>query len=302
LCFKKFLNAGKFYKVDAIILGGDITGKLVVPIVKQPDDTYTCKHAGATYSLRSVDELDQFRKRIENQGFYPFAAERNEIENFRVNKEKVDELFIQLMCRRIEEWVQLADERLRGVSYDCYIQPGNDDRYEIDPLLKKSEKIINPDGKIIQLDRAHEMISTGHANTTPWNCPRDESEEKLAEIVEAMASHVKDMKNCIFNVHCPPYGTHLDIAPKLDETLKPVVDAGGGIKMIAVGSSSVRKAIEAHQPLMGLHGHIHESKGAQHLGRTLILNPGSEYGEGILRGVVIELNDEGIRTHQFVQG
>ena len=49
--------------------------------------------------------------------------------------------------------------------------------------------------------------------------------------------------------------------------------------MIHAGSTAVRASIEKHQPLVGLHGHIHESKGFVTLGRTLCLNPGSEYGK-----------------------
>jgi hypothetical protein len=205
------------------------------------------------------------------------------------------------MRKRVEDWIQLAEERLKDQEFDCYIQPGNDDRYLIDPLFEKSKRIINPDGKVLQLDKNHEMISTGHANITPWDCPRDEPEEKLGEIIENLVARVKNMNDCIFNFHCPPYDTNLDIAPKLDETLKPTTSASG-VKTAHVGSVAVREAIDSHQPLLGLHGHIHESKASQSLGRTLVLNPGSEYGEGVLHGVLVELNENGIKNHMFVQG
>lgn len=301
-CFKKFLNAGKFYKADVTILGGDITGKLTIPIVEQPDGSYTCKHMGTVHDLKEKDQLDQLRRRIEDQGYYPYVTNDAEMEEFAKDASKVDELFTKLICRRIEEWVQLADERLKDQSFECYVQPGNDDRYEIDAILEKSDRIINAEGKAVPVDKDHEMISTGHANVTPWNCPRDEPEEKLAEIIEKMTSQVNNMENCIFNFHCPPYDTHLDRGPKLDENLRPALEMGGGIKMISVGSVAVRKAIDKHQPLLGLHGHIHESKASQRLGRTFVLNPGSEYGEGILRGALVELNEKGIRNHLFVQG
>jgi Icc-related predicted phosphoesterase len=302
LCFKKFLNAGKFYKANVVILGGDITGKLIVPIVEHPDERYTCKYAGTTYDLKRKEDMDQLRERIENQGNYPYVTNREEMEEFGRDKSKVDELFTKLMRGRVEAWVSLADERLRNQSHGCYIQPGNDDRYEIDAILAKSERIINPEGRVLQVDRDHEMISTGHANITPWKCPRDEPEDRLDEIVNEMASRVKNMENCIFNFHCPPYDTSLDKGPKLDENMKPVPDVSGGIQMVPVGSTAIRNAIEKYQPLLGLHGHIHESKASQNLGRTLLLNPGSEYGEGILRGAIVELNEKGIRNHIFVQG
>jgi len=302
LCFKKFLNSGKFYSADVAIVGGDITGKLIIPIVEKPDGSFTCKHQGTIYDLRTKDEVEQLRKKIEDQGYYPYNTNEKEMEDFGKDKTKVDELFTKLMLKRMEEWVILADERLKDKKFDCYMQPGNDDRYGVDPILAKSKTMINPDGKVIQVDKEHEMISSGHANITPWDCPRDESEEKLEKIIEGLASQVKNMKNCIFNFHCPPYDTYLDQGPKLDETLKPILDMGGGIKMIPVGSPSIRKAIDKYQPLLGLHGHIHESKASQKLGRTFILNPGSEYGEGILRGAIVEVSGDKIKNHIFVQG
>ena len=302
VCFKKFLNAAKFYTADVAIIGGDITGKLIIPIIEQSNGEYTCKHQGTNYLFKTKDEMEIVRKRIEDQGYYPYVTNKNEMEDFAKQKSKVDELFTTLMLRRIEEWVKLADERLKDQKFACYVQPGNDDRYEIDPILAGSKRILNPDGKIIQLDDHHEMISTGHANITPWDCPRDEPEEKLAEIIDTMASQVKDMKNCIFNFHCPPYGTHLDQGPQLDKDLTPKLDAGGAAKMVPVGSAAVRKAIDKYQPLLGLHGHIHESKASEHLGRTLILNPGSEYGEGVLRGALVDLDRKGVQSHLFVQG
>ncbi|HUK27933.1 MAG TPA: hypothetical protein VLV31_05880 [Candidatus Acidoferrales bacterium] len=302
LCFKKFLNAAKFYTADVAIIGGDITGKLIIPIIEQGDGTHNCKHQGTDYKLTTKEEVESLRKRIEDQGYYPYITNKNEIEGFGKETSKVDELFKQLIMRRIEEWVKLADERLKDQKVACYVQPGNDDRYEIDPILQASKRIINPEGKIIQIDNDHEMISTGHANLTPWDCPRDEKEERITEIIDSMASQVKNMKNCIFNFHCPPYGTHLDQGPQLDENLTPKLDAGGAARMVPVGSTSVRGAIDKYQPLLGLHGHIHESKASERIGRTLILNPGSEYGEGVLRGALIDLDKKGVQSHLFVQG
>ena len=71
--------------------------------------------------------------------------------------------------------------------------------------------------------------------------------------------------------------------------------------MASVGSIAVRAAIEKYQPLLGLHGHIHESRSAQKIGRTLCINPGSEYGEGVLRGILLELSSKGLEDHVFTQ-
>ena len=205
------------------------------------------------------------------------------------------------MIEQVRRWINIAEERLKGTGIKCYITPGNDDRFDIDQAFTESDYVINPEGKVVNIDKYHEMISTGFSNKTPWNTQREVTEEKLEEIIEEMASKVENMKNCIFNFHCPPYNTIIDVAPLLDETLKPVVKGGQTI-MVHVGSISVRKAIEKHQPLLGLHGHIHESRGVAKIGRTVCLNPGSEYTEGILRGVIVNLDKGKIKSYIFTSG
>ena len=109
------------------------------------------------------------------------------------------------------------------------------------------------------------------------------------------------MPNSIWNIHCPPKDTDIDLAPLLGKDLK-VQSGAEGVKMVHVGSQGVRDMIEKYQPLMGLHGHIHESSGFTFIGKTLCVNPGSEYGEGQLRGFVIELNPTEIVRYWKVQG
>jgi Icc-related predicted phosphoesterase len=160
---------------------------------------------------------------------------------------------------------------------------------------------VNPNDQVVALDDKHEMASLGYSNITPWRCPRDIPEEELSKKIEALIAQVKNMPNCIFNFHCPPYDTGIDTAPHLDQNLKPVFKAGE-VEMIPVGSKSTRKAIEQHQPLLGLHGHIHESKGAFKIGRTICLNPGSEYSEGMLRGALVDLHDKGLKNYVLTTG
>jgi hypothetical protein len=191
---------------------------------------------------------------------------------------------------------------LRGTDVKCYVSPGNDDRFDIDPVLKESSVVIYPEDEVVWIDENHEMITTAWTNPTPWNSPRETTEQDLAERIAKMTSKVQKMETCIFNLHCPPYDTPLDTAPELDETLKPKVKGGGGISMVHVGSISVKQAIEKHQPLLGIHGHIHESRGFVKIGRTLCINPGSEYGEGILRGALINLDEKKIKSYLLTQG
>lgn len=272
-CFKKFLNAGKFYKANAVILAGDITGKMIVPVVKEPDGTYLSSYAGSELRPKSETEVQELEKLIRDSGFYPYRTNVEEMSSLEADKKKVNELFTKLMADTVERWVQMAEERLRDSGIKCFISPGNDDRWEIDVPLKKSRIIINPEEKVVEIDQHHEMITLGLTNHTPWKSPREFDEEVLAERIDKMAAAVKDMKNCIFNLHCPPYGTVIDAAPELDETLKHT-RSGGQVVMTAAGSTAVRDSIKECQPLVGLHGHIHESKGVVTIGRTKCFNPG----------------------------
>lgn len=225
-CFKKFLNAGKFYKANAVMLAGDITGKMIVPIVKQPDGTYLSSYAGSDLRSKSEAEVQDLEKSIRDSGFYPYRTEPNEMASLEADKTKVNALFTRLMVDTVVRWVQMAEERLRETGIKCFISPGNDDRWEVDAALNKSKMIINPEEKVVELDQDHEMITLGLTNHTPWNSPREFEEADLAERIDKMAAGVKNMGNCIFNLHCPPYGTVIDPAPKLDETLKPVLSGG----------------------------------------------------------------------------
>jgi Icc-related predicted phosphoesterase len=205
------------------------------------------------------------------------------------------------MVESLKSWIKLADERLAGTGVKCYISPGNDDSFEIDETLSSGEYVVNPEGKVVEIDGRHEMITLGHTNRTPWNSPREVDEDVLRKEIQAMAEKVREMPDAIFNIHVPPVRTPIDQAPKLDHELKPVV-SGGEIVMAPAGSTAVRDSIEEYQPLIGLHGHIHESRGVVKIGRTLCFNPGSEYASGILRGVLCELAGDSVRSYLLTSG
>jgi Icc-related predicted phosphoesterase len=300
-CFKKFLNAGKFYKAAVVILAGDITGKMIVPIVKQPDGTWLSSYAGSKIRSNSGPEVQELEKSIRDSGFYPYRTEAGEMSSLQTDKKKVDQLFTKLMIETVERWIQMAEQRLHDSGIKCFISPGNDDRWEIDAALNKSRLIINPEEKVVEIDQHHEMMTLGLTNHTPWKSPREFDEEVLAEKIDKMTPSVKSMENCVFNFHCPPYETAIDPAPKLDETLKPIL-SGGQVIMAPAGSTAVRDAIKKYQPLAGLHGHVHESKGVAVIGRTKCFNPGSEYGEGVLRGLLLDLAEKGIKSYLFTSG
>lgn len=303
-CFRKFLAAKKFYKVDALILGGDLTGKLVIPIVEKPDGTYTSKFLGRDFVLKNRDEVSKLEENVKTVGYYPCHLSLSELEELRNDDNKRHRLFLRLASDRLERWIRLAEEYFRGSGDKIYVTGGNDDPLEIEYLLNKSDVFINCEGKVIELNKYHEMISSGYSNMTPWKCPRDVEDEELGKKIVEMTSKVKNMKTCIFNLHAPPYDTTIDLAIEVVVRGNEVVRVMKGVSpsVIPVGSKAVRQAIEKHQPLLGLHGHIHESRGVFKLGRTLCINPGSEYSEGILRGVIVTLDKEKIVDYFLTSG
>jgi uncharacterized protein len=300
--FKKFINSAKFYEAQVIILGGDMVGKMIVPLVEQANHRYHANYLGKIYDVQAGEELEHLELTLENSGLYPLRISPEEVQAFNDDKSMVEKKFGQLATQRIEKWIQIADERLKDTGIKCFVQPGNDDPYEIDAAFKSTHLVQNVDETVVMLDDDHEMISVGAANQTPWNCPRDLPEDELTRRIEQVASRLKNPANAVFNLHVPPFDTNLDSAPELDANLTPKLSLSGGFKMASVGSKAVRAAIEKYQPLLGLHGHIHESRSAQKIGRTMCINPGSEYGEGVLRGVLVDFSKQKIDNYMFTMG
>ena len=300
--FKKFINSAKFYEAQVIILGGDMVGKMIVPLVEQANHNYRANYLGKVYDVEAGKDLDELEQTLENSGLYPLRVSPEEVKAFETDKSLVEKQFGRLASQRIARWLQIADERLRGTGIKCFVQPGNDDPYEIDQVFKQADFVKNVDETVVLVDEDHEMVSVGAANQTPWHCPRDLPEDELTRRIEAVIGQLKDPANAIFNLHVPPYDTNLDVAPEIDENLTPKLSLAGGFKMISVGSTAVRAVIEKYQPLVGLHGHIHESRSAQKIGRTTCINPGSEYGEGVLRGVIVDLSKQKLENYTFTQG
>jgi len=301
-CFIKFINAAKFYQANVLILGGDITGKAMVPIVRQSGGaSYRATLLGQTVSLESEEAIAAFERRVRQAGAYPFRTTTEEVAAMEADRSLVDRLFTRLMVESVEGWCEIAEERLRGTGVRCFIQAGNDDEREIVEVLRQCSYVEMPEGRVVVIDDEHEMVSSGFANTTPWHAPRDIPDEELGSFIEAMAGQLRAPERAVFNIHVPPYATGLDIAPLLDDNLKPIV-IGGEVAMGPVGSKAVHDAIEKYQPLISLHGHVHESRGVARIGRTTCINPGSEYGDGQLRAALVNLKGAKLLSYQLITG
>jgi len=299
--FVKFLGAAKFYDVKTLILAGDITGKMIVPIVVQKDGTHKSTFLGSDVVAKNEQELAGLEKNIRHNGLYPYRTNEEEVKAMTEDPARVDRIFSQLMIESMRRWIALAEERLKPAGVKCYISPGNDDRFDIDTALGSSEFVVNPEEKVVDVE-GYEMITLGYSNITPFDSPREVSEEKLREKLDGLISKISGIQNSIFNLHCPPYDTNIDKAPQLDKDLRPVVSPLGGFEMVSVGSVAVREVIEKHQPLLGLHGHVHESSGVERIKRTLCVNPGSQYADGILRGALVTLKDGKVDSYLLTRG
>ena len=299
VCFKKFVNAGKFYGASVLILGGDVTGKMLVPIARQKDGSFLASSAGKDLRLEG-EEAAALEQQVSDMGFYPKVMSEEEFQELRDDPEGQEALFHELIRERLEEWIEYARPRLAEQGVKCFAAPGNDDAFFIDELLADSGAIELLEGRVVEVDGI-EMLTTGWSNETPWKTERETSESELRAMIMEMIDRLERPENAIFNIHVPPHATALDQCPKLDENLRPV-SSGGNPVMTSAGSTAVRELIEAHQPLLGLHGHIHEGRGIARIDRTVCVNPGSNYSEGVLNGSLIRLRQGEVRDVHLTQG
>ncbi|QXJ28179.1 putative cacineurin superfamily phosphoesterase [Saccharolobus shibatae B12] len=293
--FKKFINAGKIYKVNALIIGGDIAGKTLLPIIDLGNNNYNIQDKIITSS-----ELNSFIERFKSEGIYYAILSKNEYEEASQNKKAQDELFKKAIIATIREWMKIAEERLKDYKIPIFINLGNDDPEYLFEVLKESEIFKVGEGEVFDFN-GYEIISYGYVNPTPWNTFREKKEEEIYNDLSKIVSKITNYSKAIYNFHAPPYNTNLDNAPLLDENLKPIV-RGGEIVYTHVGSKSIRRIIEETNPLLGLHGHIHESRGFDKVNNTVVINPGSEYNSGLLHAALVILEGESIKAHQFILG
>ncbi|MDQ6712844.1 MAG: metallophosphoesterase [Candidatus Dormibacteraeota bacterium] len=297
VCWRKFLNAAKFFNADILICGGDMTGKAMIPIVED-GDSFELTLSGVSQRV-GRDEVAEVETQVQRKGYYPVRMTSAQVAELEKDPAKVQTLFTEQMCKTVERWMQMAEEKLKDSKVRVFVAPGNDDEIEIDEVIANATRVELAEGKMIDIG-GYEMISSGWANPTPWHTYREAPEEELTKRMEPMIRDIKDMSRAIFNFHPPPFGTQIDEAPALDEELRP---KHGGRAMEHVGSKAVREAIDQYQPMLSLHGHIHEGKGITRIGKTLAINPGSAYEEGLLLAAILELDQKkGIKNYQLVNG
>ena len=302
ICFRKLLAAPEFYEVDVCVLGGDMTGKMVVPLISQGGGLYKATIAGRDTSVSGEDELVRLEDKVRDLGFYPYRTSPDEMTELAHDPKRVEQIFRREMEQTLRRWGDLAERKFAGTDRVVYVAPGNDDPHFIDEVIADLPRFRLIEGEVVTLGDRYEMLATGYSNLTPWKTHREVDEAELKEQIDKLAASVANPDTAIFNIHVPPYNTTIDEGPDIDPETWDQRTTMGRSMTKPVGSRAVREAIEEHQPLLGLHGHIHESRGVVRLGRTLAINPGSDYGDSILRGCVVLLKDGRVAGHQLTSG
>ncbi len=301
--WRKFLNSAKHFDVDALVISGDMMGKLMIPIIERLDGKYDATLHAEQFVL-TKEEIPEFAKRCRMITYLPHVTNPEEVERISNDEVYRENLFERLEQDTIRTWLSLIPDR---VPEKCKVilSPGNDDKLSIDAIIRGEMKnipnLVFGEQEVVALDEEHEVLCIGWSNPTPFNSPRECSEEELEAKLEGVAAKVKNLKTAVFCIHVPPYNTTIDSAPLVTKDLKYDMSSGR-VQMVPVGSKAVLKIIKKYQPLLGLHGHIHESPGFIHIGRTQCLNPGSEYAEGILKGFLVEINGDKITQLRRVEG
>ncbi len=301
-CFRKFVAAAGFYRADTLILGGDLSGKLLVPVVAAGGDRWTAELQGDRRELRTGG-LEEFERQARAAGLYTRRMDPDEHAEYAADPAKIETMFSEVIAATLRRWIHYAHDRLAGTGVTIYSMPGNDDPAVVDDVIlgEGDERFRFVEGEIVEIAPGHEMASTGYTNLTPWHTHREYSEEEIADRLRSLTDRLSSPHTAISNLHVPPYNSGLDTAPLLGQDLK-IKTGVGGLQTAPVGSTAVRAAIEEHQPLLSLHGHIHESGRTVHIGRTTVINAGSEYGEGILRGVLLTVGGGRLLRYQTVSG
>ena len=301
IVFRKFLNSAFQYKANVLIVGGDVTGKAMIPVIHQGDGSYHASLFGNDLTATNDDELEKVKKSISNVGFYPIVLERDEADELEGDPAKMSARFEHEMCQRVREWMFLAEENLVPKNITMYFMPGNDDLASIDETIAEFRHIRNPDMQHFELEGGYELVGNSNANMTPWVCARDIEEDNLAKKLDELTNMIQNPERTVAVLHVPPYGSGLDSCPDLDENLK-IITQGGQVVMKSAGSTAVKAFIEKIQPMLTLHGHIHESPGHTRNGRTLSINAGSEYAEGIMKAAIINLENGRVKGHLLISG
>src|SRR3972149_10483334 len=158
ICWSKFLNAGKFYHADKLILGGDMTGKAVVPFIHQGGKNYRITLLEQVFDVTDEDGLQDMIKRVRSRGYYPYMTTPDEIAELEKDPDRVGEIFLAEVLKVVGQWMDLADKKLEGTDLKVYCSPGNDDMDEVDEIVRSSQRVLLVEGQEHALGGTNDLI------------------------------------------------------------------------------------------------------------------------------------------------
>src|SRR6266508_5279234 len=100
-CWRKFLRCGEFYDADVLILGGDMTGKGVLPIVRTAGSRFYAYLHDQKHEF-GEEELADFEIRVREQGLYPVTADEDEVVKLQLGETRLATLFREEVLKTIE--------------------------------------------------------------------------------------------------------------------------------------------------------------------------------------------------------
>ena len=193
VCWRKFLNAAGFYGVDTLIMGGDLCGKGLTPVVRENggwklplagEERYVSTRGGARGAGRARAAVGPLSP--------PDEPRRNSTAS-RPTRRALDEMFETALVEGVRRWMEMADERLENSESIAYVMPGNDDPWAIDAALADRSRVVACDDKIVRVGE-HEMLSLGWANETPWHTDRELDEPALYERIKQVGRAARESR------------------------------------------------------------------------------------------------------------
>lgn len=169
--------------------------------------------------VKAVDgkDLDKVIRELRGGrgGYYPFVTDKAGYEELASNRDRVRETFVKLMINALEEDLSKVVARYREAGVKLLIMPGNDDYPEIADYVKKqaSDVLIPIDEDVVEIN-GYYFLGFGYSTPTPWNTPREVSEEELRARVERLIRGIDQsrLNKLIMVIHDPPYNTLIDQA------------------------------------------------------------------------------------------
>ena len=215
-------------------------------------------------------------------------------------------LFHELASERLAGWIERAEDALQGTGVRLYLTGGNDDEPSVLETLERhdGDRVVASEGRLVELDGEHTMITVGLSTPTPWDTPREASEEEIAQAIEQAVASVPDVGRCVFNLHCPPKDTPIDTCLKLE--VRPASCPGrSGTAAVPDDRRRERGGARGDRALPAAR---RAPRAHPRVGRSVPdrpdpdVQPRERVRAGVLQGVIVSLRGGRLVSYQHTQG